>query len=94
MVVTVFSVLLTWGDVVLEVRASILETGIYFPDGTRLPLPFHSDDIYKNRGAQTVDLVVETMLSLLVSIAVLWDCILPVEVCSMYLPRELILVSP
>ena len=28
----------------------------YFPDGTRLPLPLHSDDIYENRGAQRVDL--------------------------------------
>ena len=28
----------------------------YFPDGNRLPLPFHSDGIYETRGAQTVDL--------------------------------------
>ena len=62
MVVTVFSVSLTWGDVVLEVRASIVETGIYFPDGTRLPLPFHSDGIYVTRYLQRRNSLVEVVI--------------------------------
>ena len=94
---TLFSVLLTWGDVVLVVRVLIVGTGISLMelDWDSLMISLCIAEL------RLFTYVVETMLThQLVSIAVIfqlmlsmmiltsqletqsmWDCILPVEVC-------------
>ena len=56
MVVTVFSVSLTWPHVVILQMVIIVETGIYFPNGTKLPFTAPNIDTYEDRLSQGVDL--------------------------------------
>ena len=54
-VVTVFGAILTWAHVVVLLMVLIVETGIYFPNGTRLPFAGNGG-IFQNRWHKRVDL--------------------------------------